>query len=584
MSVILVRLALSGIRARIPASILTVLVTAAAAATIVIALSIGSTISDPWEQTFAAANGAHVQASVLASADAVRIALMPGVAQADAPAPIVQATIVVDGKPTRVLALGLAGNERVNVPIVTNGAGPTDGSILLERSLAEAIHANADASLALQGPSGTIALDFGGEAISPSQPRYPRSNPGLVWITRAALERLEPDASQWHWIENIRLANPDAAPQFASSASSVFPAGTVYVQPWQEMRATALQETQPFQVVLLGYTALLLVVSAAVIGIVVGARAANQAREIGIFKTIGFTPRQVASIYALEVIVLALIGTLIGFIPGVLIAPLLARATASTLLTSPEASIDVSHLLIAAAIVTPVAGIASYRSARRSARSTVAHALRVGATPLLPGSRLGRLSSLPAFPLPVMLGIKDLAARRRRVFWLLLVTLLTGAAFVATISARFAIDRQSSGSVSDIPGELPALIYSLDGVLAISAISALTAVALLTVRERYRDIGVLRTIGMAPAQVVGSVAGALAAVAFAAGVLAIPVGLALYLALYAGTDAEGGAMTPPWWSLAFVPLALTAATLIASGIPAHLAARIPVADAIRRDP
>jgi putative ABC transport system permease protein len=563
---------------------LTVLVTSAAAATIVIALSIGSTLSDPWQQTFAAAKGAHVQANVLTESDASRIAQMPGVALADDPAPFVRATLLVDGEPTGVFVMGLSGVEQVNVPVLTSGSMPTDGTVLLERSLAEAIGAGSDTALALQSSTETLALDFAGEAISPSQPRYPRSNPGLVWVTRATLEQLEPDASQWHWVENLRLRDPAAAPAFAAAASSAFAAGTVHVQPWQEIRATALQETQPFQVILIGYTALLLFVSAAVIGIVVGARAANQAREIGIFKTIGFTPRQVASIYALEVIVLSGAGAALGFIPGVLIAPLLSRATASTLLTAPERSIDVVHLAIAAVIVVPVAGFASYRSARRSAQRSVADALRVGATPLHPASRLGRLSSLPELPVAATLGIKDLAARRRRVFWLLLVTLLTGAAFVATIAARFAIDRASTDAVSDIPRELPALIYSLDGVLAISAISALTAVALLTVRERYLDIGVLRTIGMAPAQVVATVAGALAVFALFAGVLAIPVGLSLYVALYSATDAGGSAMVPPWWSLAIVPLTLAVATLIAIGIPAHLAARIPVADAIRLDP
>jgi hypothetical protein len=73
-TLMLVRLALSGIRSRLPSSVLTVLVTGSAAATIVIALSMGATISDPWQRTFAAANGAHIQANVPAEADAERVA------------------------------------------------------------------------------------------------------------------------------------------------------------------------------------------------------------------------------------------------------------------------------------------------------------------------------------------------------------------------------------------------------------------------------------------------------------------------------------------------------------------------------
>ena len=342
MSITLIRLAFSGIRSRIPASVLTILVTGSAAATIVIALSLGSTISDPWQRTFVAANGAHVQANVQSEADASRIAQLPGVTQADDPVPVAQATILVNGKPTRVFVAGLSGHEQVNVPVVKSGEGPGDGSILLERSLSEAIHATAGAALELQGPAGPISLEFAGEAISPSQPRYPRSNPGLVWVTRATFERVFPDQSSWRWMENLRLEDPGDAPRFATNASSVLPAGTYAVQPWQQMQAIALQETQPFQVILIGYTALLLVVSAAVIGIVIGARAANQTREIGIFKTIGFTPRQVAMVYTLEVLLLALGGALLGFVPGVLIAPVLARTSASTLLTSPEMSVSVA--------------------------------------------------------------------------------------------------------------------------------------------------------------------------------------------------------------------------------------------------
>lgn len=583
MTLTLLRLASSGIRSRVPASILTVLVTGAAAATIVIALSLGSTIAEPWQHTFDVANGAHVQAIVPSESDAQRIAQLPGIAYADAPMPVAQADMLVNGKPTRVFVVGLSGQELVNTPVVTGGAAPNDGSVLLERSLAEAIHANRNATLALQSPSGTMPLDFAGEAIVPSQPRYPRSNPGLVWVTRATFERVFPDATGWRWIENIRLGDAAGASQFVASASSEFPSDIASFETWQDMRTSALQEAQPFQVILIGYLVLLLVVSVAVIGIIVGARAANQAREIAVLKTIGFTPRQIAATYALEVIVLAMVGALLGFIPAVMIAPSLARASASTLLATPQTSISFSRLAIAITVVIPVAGAAAYRSARCNARVTIAQALRPDATPLRPASWLRRLGCLPALPVPAMLGLRDLIARRRRIVWLLLVILLTGSALVATICAQAAIAKATAGEITDIPRELPSLIYSLDGVLAISAISALVAVALLMVRERVREIGILRTIGMAPRQVVATVAGALALVALLAGLLAIPAGLGLYILLYTATNSDGAIELAPWWSLAAAPLVLVIATAVFAGIPAHLAARVPVAQTLRQD-
>ena len=48
------------------------------------------------------------------------------------------------------------------------------------------------------------------------------------------------------------------------------------------------------------YTILLLIVAFVVVGILVGARASAQHREIGLLKAAGFTPRQVGAVFALE--------------------------------------------------------------------------------------------------------------------------------------------------------------------------------------------------------------------------------------------------------------------------------------------
>jgi hypothetical protein len=70
MTVLLFKLALAGIRSRLLASALTIAIAAAAVATIVLALEVRSTGLDPWQRTFAEANGAHVLALVPSQADA----------------------------------------------------------------------------------------------------------------------------------------------------------------------------------------------------------------------------------------------------------------------------------------------------------------------------------------------------------------------------------------------------------------------------------------------------------------------------------------------------------------------------------
>ncbi len=182
-----------------------------------------------------------------------------------------------------------------------------------------------------------------------------------------------------------------------------------------------------------------------------------------------------------------------------------------------------------------------------------------------------------------MLGLRDLLARRKRAIWLLFVIAVTGTAMVVTLSIQAALDARPSGEVSDVPAELPALIFTLDAVLAVIALTALVAVALLSVRERIRDFGVLRTIGLTPNQVTSSLVSVHSAVALIASLISIPVGVGLYLAIYwlASGDSGTDVVYAPWWWLIAVPIAIPFATAVASSVPARLAAQVPAADAVR---
>jgi len=82
----------------------------------------------------------------------------------------------------------------------------------------------------------------------------------------------------------------------------------------------------------------LLVVVFAVVAILVGARASQQHREIGLLKAVGLTPRQITTVFALESAALGLVAIIVGFSIGVLLAPRLAAPSAETMLGSPRSS------------------------------------------------------------------------------------------------------------------------------------------------------------------------------------------------------------------------------------------------------
>jgi putative ABC transport system permease protein len=580
---LLARIAFAGIRARMLASILTVAIAAAVAAALVLALEVRATSVDPWQRTFDAAHGAHALANTPTETEARAFAARPGVSERAAPIPITTTEIELrSGETVDVFVAGLTGKPQVDAPVTTQGSMPHDDQIVLERSLAEALKIDVDATIDVAGPHGAIPLRVVGTAISPAQPRFPRSNPGLAWVTRDTLEQIQPDDRQWHWSVAVRLRDPSSAPSFAQRAAAAFPPQTVSVITWQNQRDEALRDAEPFTVLLTAFTVLLLIVAAVVVSILVGARAAAQHREIGLLKAVGLTPRQVGVVFVLESAVLGTVAAGLGFVIGAALAPRVAAATAATLLGPPQTATNPWHLLVATVVVVPVLAVSAYASSRRSARFGVLQAIQTGMPSPAPRSRLARAIARLAPSLPVELGLKDLLARRRRAAWLASAIAVTGAVLVFTVSVQAALNARPDGEISDVPTELPVLIYTFDAVLLMMTMTALVAVALLSVRERIRDFGVLKAIGTTPRDNGISLVAAHTALAGLAAIGSIPLGIALHVAVYAAAagDTEG-LETAPWWWLASVPLALTVLVAAAVSLPARVASRIRVAQAIR---
>jgi putative ABC transport system permease protein len=586
MTALLFRLAFADIRSRLLASALTIAIAGAAVATIVLALEVRSSGREPWQQTFDAANGAHVVAYAHSQADAREIAKLPGVIERGAPIPLVTATLGPPGSTERAELAGLRDRTAVNMPVLTAGAQLREGGMVLERSLARALGIEVGATLAVTGRRGSIDLPVLGMAVVPSQPRYPRRNPGLAWITHAALEQIEPDRTRWRWTEALRLANPSAAAAFTERAAAGFSAttlqsGALYFETWQDQRDNALADAQPIELIVTTYTILLLIVAFVVVGILVGARASAQHREIGLLKAAGFTPRQVGAVFALESAALGFIAVAFGSTLGVLLAPRLAASSADTLVGSPTIAANPWHILVASCVVIPVLLAGTLASTRRSTRYTVLEAIRAGSSSP-PKSRLARAVTRSFLPLTTQLGIKDLLARGRRALLLAAAISLTGAVVAVALSLEATLDARPAGETSDVPDELPVLIYTLDAVLLLVTATTLVAVTLLSVRERIRDYGVLKAIGLTPIQITSTLVSAHALLAVIASLLAIPLGIGLYLVLAkAASGTTEDVVLAPWWSLALIPIGAVLVVVVATSLPARLATRIRTADALR---
>ena len=585
MTRIVLRLAFAGIRHRLLASALTILLSAAVAATVVVALEVGATGREPWQRTFEAAHGADVLADVRTEADARAIAAQPGVAEAAEPIPSGLVQMRTAGGPGDDVAAILSGVDTlpsVNVPVVTDGEPPGGRGVVLERSFAQALGLRPGVTVALSNQGGSTELEVVGTAILPSQPRYPRSNPGLAWADRAVLEQLVPDRTAWAWTQAIRLDEPNRADAFVAAVSPTFAPGQASFSTGQEQEELALLDSQPISLLATAYSLMLLVVVLAVAAILVGARVRQQGREIGLLKAVGLTPRQVGRVFATESAALGLIGVLLGFGIGALVSPLIARTVSSTLLGTPTAAPNPWHALVAACPVLLVLVAGTWISTRRRTRLGVINAIQSASASPASRTLVVRLIGLLGATPPIDLGLRSIAAVRGRAAMLLAALTVTGAAVVFALSMQASLDARPAGVPSDVPDSLPILVYTLDAVLLVIASMSLIAVALLSVRERMQEFGILKTLGFTPGQVNISITSSHALLALAAGVLAIPIGIGLYVAAFAvaGGSSADRVIAPPSW-LALVALGLVVMAAVTVSLPARVATRIGVAEALR---
>ncbi|HMG28514.1 MAG TPA: FtsX-like permease family protein [Jiangellaceae bacterium] len=555
----LLKLAFGGIRARLLASLFTVLLAATATTTIVLALQVGRTVDD-----------------------ARAVAGRSGVAESDDPTPITETEVHLPGGSETILIAGLVGQPRLNIPVGVAGTSRPGSGIVLERSLAEVLGIGIGDVVGLDSARGPVVLDVVGTAIIPSQSRYPRQTPGLAWVSRSTLEAAQPDVTRWSWVQPVRLADPERAAAFAGGVLATFPPQTVAAFTADDQRDSVLTETQPTIVLLTAYTVALLAVVLAEIAILIGARASQQRREIGLAKAVGLTPRQVSLTFAIETVALGVAGLLVGFVVGMLLAPTLAAPTLATLLGAPSIAPNPSDLGVAAVPVLFIMAVGAWTSTRRRSRLTVVDAIRAGVGTPGASSRLARLVQTMGLPLAVVLGLKDTLAQRGRALLLAASIAVTTAAVVFALCMKATLDAQPAGEASDVPDSLPILVYTLDGLLLMIALTTLVAVASLAVRERVRDLGVMRTLGFTPRQVTSGLVGSHLTVAVVAAGVSIPLGIGMYRGVYAmaGGDAADLVLAP-WWWLALVPVATAAAVVITTGAPAWLAARAPVVEALR---
>ncbi len=589
------RLAFADLGRRRLAAALTVLVVAAATTTLTLALSIGRVAERPWDRTFAATNGAHVTVTALApGVDLEQLARLPGVVGTSGVQRMAIAALPLeDGR----YGVRLVATERepaaVARPLLVDGSWARPGAVVVERSFARYHGIAVGDTLTV----GSTEVEVAGVAVTTQVQRYPRTQPGVAFALDETIARAVPGGANGAEI-GLRIADEADTARVAAAAAALFPPDAVGVEDWRAQRAEAIESARTSRLVLFTFSVLMLIAATAVLATLVGGRVIAQFRQLGLLKAIGFTPAQVTGVLVLEQLLLALIGAVAGVALAAATTPAFVAASAA-LLDAPD-SAALAWPLVAGVLVTVLAtvavftALAGWRGTRRAVVSLTS------ARGPARSSRTAAVAQRLRLPQPYVLGARDSFARPGRAALTVLSLALTVAAVVATVAMEASLSVESAASVTAPPPGLPPLewdvvavtgdagqlrpvVYGLDAALLALGLANLLATLLLGLRERSRDLGVLKTIGLTPRQVVTALVAANALLAAAAVVVGIPLGLALFRAVLEADGSSESLAYPSLPALALLLPATVAAVALVTALAGRRAAAHSVAAALRAE-
>jgi ABC-type antimicrobial peptide transport system permease subunit len=266
---------------------------------------------------------------------------------------------------------------------------------------------------------------------------------------------------------------------------------------------------------LMAYAIIALVLAMLIAGIVAAAAVVASYRRIGVLKSIGFTPAQIAATYLAQLGIPALAGAVAGTVVGCYWA-------------RPMLKVDVPKWIWLSVPIglCVLAGLAALAPAARAGRLSAMQAITAAQAPRARrGYAAHRLAGRLRMPRAVSLGLAAPLSRPSRSA----ATLAVVTAGLAAVVIAVGLEAQMN-QIEMVPGWADngvRLVGELTRLVAVLAALGVFSAVLMLARERVRDLGIFKAVGMTPRQVITMVTCWAIAPAIAAAVIALPAGIAL---------------------------------------------------------
>ena len=410
----------------------------------------------PWDDAFAQYSGPHLlfhfDATKVSPAQLESTASLPGVTAAGPPR--LTATVPFEaGRQKGAMQLigrDNPGGQIDRLPVLAGRWPERPGEIAVTRTQDSSIQIQPHVGQTIRAltAAGTVQFRVVGEvadlAVHGQLLDFSNVAPA-AWVlpTDIALivapGHIQPSYEMAYRFTRASTSNELAADRHEIEAALPAGAETQAVVDWMRMRENSTWFIQLLSSVIVSFTIFALLAVTVIVGSVVAGSVLSNYREIGIAKSLGFTPNQVLGIYAGQMIVPALIGGLLGVPLGAVASRPFLDDAARTLGLPPPAIFDPTVAVAVGAALALIVLLASFLPTLRAAHADSVRAMVLGAAP---GSTRrswvsAALKQLRA-PRPLSLGAGDALARPVR------ATMTLAALAIGIATATFGIGFQNT--------------------------------------------------------------------------------------------------------------------------------------------
>jgi len=384
--------------------------------TATIALTLLVETDAPFDRAFNQVQGAHLfvtfDAAKVTDAQLRVTASVPAVSAVGGPWQLSPASISLPGGRTRDIPVAGRDQAGGSVDRLTLESGrfvQRFGEVVLSRQLADETGLTIGDALAPGNDSPLPSLRIVGIATA-------FGSDAAAWVVPSQLPRPVTAKLPQQYLVAYRLRLASTAAEIAAAVDAItrsLPADAVVdTSNYLDAKLNADRTTAVMIPFLLAFSSFALLASVLIIANLVAGAVIAGTREIGIMKSIGFTPTQVVRIFAGQLLIPAGLGCLLGLPAGVVASQPFLSDTAHafglprTFDLAPGADLLGLAVILVAVVVTTV--LASLRGGRQSAAAAIA----AGTAPSSGGgARLARLAGhLPA-PRALTFGLGESFAR-----------------------------------------------------------------------------------------------------------------------------------------------------------------------------